>query len=174
MPWQPYYPDGYKAGQQGGTPITHESLNRSDEQYQAALEDVGYDDEDGSVALARDTQAVGGVLASGIARIATGSYVGNGSTSDRLIQVGFAPLMVYVVGNSGSVSAGLGLGMAGATHGITKDLTSITLQKGSHGDGQWAPVPTENGFIVRSRDSGANLNDSGTPYVWVAIGAVGS
>lgn len=174
MPWQPYYPDGYKAGQQGGTPITHESLNRSDEQYQAALEDVGYDDEDGSVALARDTQAVGGAPASGIARIATGSYVGNGSTSDRLIHVGFAPLMVYVVGNSPVDLAGLGLGMAGATHGIAKPSNTFDLRKESHGNGWLVPVPTENGFIVRSEDGRANLNHNGVTYTWVAIGAVGS
>src|SRR5690606_30599717 len=140
MAYQPYYPGGWQPGPGGQTPITADALNHMEGQYDAVMaettspggtepERLAVTDANGAVGLAKDTQAVGGVLASGIARIATGSYVGNGSTSDRLIHVGFAPLMVYVVARSGHDHAGLGLGMAEATYGIGKLSSSDTLQK---------------------------------------------
>lgn len=109
----------------------------------------------------------------GYARVATGSYVGNGG-KNRLIAVGATPMFVFVSGNDAPIP-GQGQTARGGT-GISIESVngigsygSATISRASSNTG--APQITTNGFTV-SGDVGATeygLNKSNITYRWLAF-----
>ena len=109
----------------------------------------------------------------GYARVATGSYVGNGN-ENRLIAVGATPKFVFVSGNDVSIPGqqtirgGTGISIESVI-GIGNPLTDMTIIRRSYNTG--APQITTNGFTVSSSgvSSEYGLNKSNITYRWLAF-----
>lgn len=109
----------------------------------------------------------------GYARVATGSYVGNGA-QNRFIAVGATPKFVFVSGNDVSMSGqqtimgGTGISIESVV-GIGNPLSNNTIVRISGNRG--APQITTNGFTVSgsSVSSEYGLNKSNITYRWLAF-----
>lgn len=98
------------------------------------------------------------------AKIATGTYTGNGGT-DRTIALSFTPTLVfieYVTNATYAISA------IGASGSLGVRTTSGTDMVGTAVNNQ-RPIPTTNGFIV-SGSAGGELNINAAVYRYVAFG----
>lgn len=105
------------------------------------------------------------------ARVANGTYTGNGSTSLRTINVGFTPKLVICYGEGSREATAKGISIINSTHAIGKYWDTKTHNVGIVStDGNASPRIINNGFQITHTSDYATLNISGMTYYWVAIG----
>jgi hypothetical protein len=101
------------------------------------------------------------------ARIAMGSYTGDG-TSDRTINVGFTPRIVFLTCRTGPLYAISNLGSG--TYGVVMYYNTVTTHPWILTTNLFRPQPVTTGFTVSAGSEHGDLNAASAIYDYVAIG----
>jgi len=162
MPYQPYYPGGWQPGPSGNTPISHDALNRMEQQYAAVKAELASPGGDLTVHVANvvgaarvaqiDIFTVSGtwtkpagakliyveVLSGGgggYANSNTGGGGGGGGRVCRLIPADDVPSMVPVTVGAGGAGGTTGIGSDGGNSSFGSLVVSVGGERGGNNAG---------------------------------------
>jgi hypothetical protein len=112
------------------------------------------------------------MVESGVARIATGTYTGDGTTSHSITGLGFQPKYVRIWESKTSDNTQLNLGEV--TPEINSDVTDAIIQNNSSGEsyirgGRFISMD-DDGFTVSDEGGDQHPNANGQDYNFMAIG----